>query len=198
MKPARLSKANYSLKQVRVSNRGEWRRWLARNHAKEPKGIWLVFSKTGQASLSYEESVQEALCYGWIDSVVKRIDEDWYCRKFTPRRAGSVWSKLNRARATRAIETSRMTRFGLAKIQAAKRSGTWEQTRPALAMKLPKEFVLALAQNTKARETFDRLAPTYQKHFAGWIVTAKRAETQAQRVKESIALLAQGQKLGLK
>jgi hypothetical protein len=94
------------MKQVYVSTRGQWRRWLAENHDKEENGIWLVFYKkeTGRPSLEYEESVEEALCFGWIDSIIKRIDDDKYCRKFTPRKDDSRWSNTNKERVEKIIK----------------------------------------------------------------------------------------------
>ena len=191
----------FRMQQVRVSNRDHWRRWLAENHDKQENGIWLVFSKkkTGRPSLAYEESVEEALCFGWVDSIIKRIDDESYCRKFTPRKDNSRWSNLNRKRVEKIILEGRMTEFGLAKITAAKSSGKWQKDpRPVISMAIPKELSEALARNEKAKVFFERLAPAYQKHFIGWIATAKRPETRAKRVRESLALLGRGKRLGLK
>jgi uncharacterized protein YdeI (YjbR/CyaY-like superfamily) len=191
----------FDMKQVHVSTRDHWRRWLAENHEKEEDGIWLVFYKreTGRPSLEYEESVEEALCFGWIDSIIKRLDDQTYCRKFTPRRDGSRWSKANKWRVKKLFKEGRMTGFGLAKVEAAKRSGSWgTDPRPVISIDIPQELSEALGRNRKATAFFERLAPTYRKHFIGWIVTAKRPETRARRVKESMALLARGEKLGLK
>ena len=189
------------MKQVHVTTRSQWRRWLAENHDQEKQGIWLVFHKkeTGRPSLGYEEAVEEALCFGWIDSIIKRIDDDKYCRKFTPRKDRSSWSNLNTRRAEKAIREGRMTEFGLAKIRAAKRSGSWERDpRPAIRLDVPRDLSEALARNRKAKDFFEMLAPTYQRHFVGWIATAKKPETRAKRLNESLALLRRGEKLGLK
>ena len=189
------------MKQVFVSTREQWRRWLTGNHDREEDGIWLVFYKkeTGRSSLEYDESVEEALCFGWIDSIVRRIDADKYCRKFTRRKDNSRWSGTNKKRVEKIIKEGRMTEFGMAKVEAAKRSGNWEKDpRPVITMDLPPELSEALARNAKAKDFFEGLAPTYRKHFIGWIVTAKKPETRAKRLKESVALLASGQKLGLK
>ncbi len=189
------------MRQVRVTTRSEWRRWLAENHDQERDGIWLVFQRkeTGKPSLEYEESVEEALCFGWIDSIIRRVDDETYCRKFTPRRDGSGWSDTNKKRIEKITKEGRMTEFGLAKVEAAKRSGRWETNpRPVVRLEIPRDVSEALAGNRTARDFFEKLAPTYQKHFAGWIVTAKRAETRAKRLKESLALLERGEKLGLK
>jgi len=189
------------MKQVHISTRGQWRAWLAENHDREANGVWLVFrrKKTGRPSLEYEESVEEALCFGWIDSIIKKIDDHTYCRKFTPREDDSVWSNTNKKRVEKIIREGRMTEFGLVKVEAAKRSGHWEAgSRPRLSLAVPRELSEALEQNRKAKEFFEKLAPTYQRHFIGWIVTAKRPETRAKRLRESLALLGRGEKLGLK
>jgi len=191
----------FRMKQVHVTTRNQWRRWLARNHARETAGVWLLFHRksTGRPSLGYEESVEEALCFGWIDSIIKRIDEDTYGRKFTPRKNDSAWSKANKQRVVKICREGRMTAFGQAKVDAAKRSGRWAMDpRPVIDMNLPPEFSEALGRNRAARDFFEKLAPTYRRHFLGWIATAKRPETRSSRVRESIALLARGQKLGLK
>lgn len=189
------------MKQVHVTSRGQWRRWLAQNHDKEKNGIWLLFDKkrSGRPSLDYEASVEEALCFGWIDSVIKRIDDRFYCRKFTPRKDASRWSNTNKRRVEKIIREGRMTPFGLVKVEAAKRSGRWdEDPRPLISLDLPTELSEILTRNKRAKDFFERLAPTYQKQFIGWIVTAKRPETKATRLRESLALLARGAKLGLK
>lgn len=189
------------MKKLYVPTRAQWRRWLLKNHDKELEGVWLVYFKKGkgQASLEYEESVEEALCFGWIDSLIKRIDNDSYCRKFTPRQDASQWSDSNRKRVEKVISEGRMTEFGLAKVETAKRMGTWSlDSRSAVGTSIPIELARALRRNAKARKHFDALAPTYQKHFIGWIATAKKQETRARRLEEALALLAQGKKLGMK
>jgi uncharacterized protein YdeI (YjbR/CyaY-like superfamily) len=189
------------MRKLYVSTRAQWRRWLSRNHDKELHGVWLVYFKKGKgrASLEYEESVEEALCFGWIDSLIKRIDDARYCRKFTPRQDGSQWSDSNRKRVEKVISEARMTEFGRAKVETAKRLGTWSlDSRPAFGTSIPIELTRALRRNAKAREHFETLAPTYRKHFIGWIAAARKQDTRARRLEESLALLSQGKKLGMK
>ncbi len=189
------------MKQIHVSTREQWRAWLAGNHDKEPQGVWLVFRRktTSDNWLKYEESVEEALCYGWIDSIIRKIDDRTYCRKFTPRKDESVWSSSNRKRVEKVIREGRMTPFGLAKVEAAKRSGKWEtDSRPVIGLEMPEDLSRALSLNEKAKDFFNTLAPTYRKQFIGWLVTAKRPETRAIRLKECLARLRRGEKLGLK
>jgi uncharacterized protein YdeI (YjbR/CyaY-like superfamily) len=189
------------MKMIYIRNRGEWRHWLGHNHDKEKKGIWLVFYKkgSGQSSLDYEDAVEEALCFGWIDSIIKKIDTEKYVRKFTPRKIDSRWSELNKKRAAKAMKEGKMTQHGLLKMEVAKKSGLWDKDgRPKMNMKIQEEFAYALKKNKKAEEFYNKLAPSYKKHFIGWIQSAKQPQTKNRRIKESIDLLVQGKKLGLK
>lgn len=188
------------LKQLYVTDRDQWRGWLGEYHDAET-GVWLVFYKkaTSKPTLDYEAAVEEALCFGWIDSIVKRIDDERYVRKFTPRKQRSNWSAPNRKRVSKMMRAGRMTEAGLAKIKVAKKSGLWNQDgRPRIPLEIPSELRKALAGNKQAREHFEKLAPTYRKHFVGWIAAAKRPETIERRIDESIALLEEGRKLGMK
>jgi len=149
--------------------------------------------------MEYGKAVEEALCFGWIDSIIKKIDDEKYARKFTPRKDNSKWSELNKRRVEKLIKDNRMTKSGLAKIEFARQSGQWNKPdRPAIPFDIPKDFKTALDKNKKARENFNQLAPSYQKQFIGWIAIAKRKETKEKRIKEAIDLLKNGQKLGLK
>lgn len=188
------------MKQLCVTDRDQWRDWLSEHHA-VASGIWLVFYKKGtsEPTIEYEAAVEEALCFGWIDSIIKRIDREKYVRKFTPRKDKSNWSALNRKRAAKMIRAGRMTDAGLVKIKAAKKTGLWNQDgRPQVPLDVPPEFAQALAGNKNASEYFEKLASSYRKHYLGWIAAAKRPETKKRRIDESIALLEKGRKLGMK
>ena len=148
---------------------------------------------TGVKSIPYEDTVREALCFGWIDSLIKRLDDDRYARKFTPRQPTSKWSDINRKRWVALKAAGLLTAAGLA---AAPSDNTYAP-RPAIP-DLPAYIAKALKANPKAWSFFQGLAPTYRRHFVGWIHTAKRPETRENRIRESIALLAAGKKLGLK
>jgi uncharacterized protein YdeI (YjbR/CyaY-like superfamily) len=188
------------MKQLYVTNREQWRDWLSEHNAGEA-GVWLIFYKkeTHKPTIGYEDAVEEALCFGWIDSIIKKIDETRYVRKFTPRKDKSKWSALNRKRANKMIKEGRMTDVGLAKIKTARKTGLWEKDgRPRISFDVPPELVKALAKNKKAKENFDKLATSYRMQYIGWIAVAKRAETKKRRVEESIALLEKGNKLGMK
>jgi uncharacterized protein YdeI (YjbR/CyaY-like superfamily) len=188
------------MKQLYIKTRDEWREWLSEHHNTESE-VWLVFFKkeTGRPSVEYECSVEEALCFGWIDSIIKKIDAEKYARKFTPRKPDSKWSKLNKKRVAKVMKEGRMTEHGLAKIEAAKKSGLWDQNdRPEVSLEMPDKLGKALAENKKAKSFFDQLAPSYQKQYILWIQVAQREETKDKRVEESIHLLEQGKKLGLR
>jgi uncharacterized protein YdeI (YjbR/CyaY-like superfamily) len=188
------------MEQLYVIKRDEWRKWLSKNHAAK-SGIWLVFYKkeTSKPTIEYEAAVEEALCFGWIDSIIKKIDTTKYARKFTPRTDKSNWSQLNKERANKMIKQGRMTEVGLAKIKTAKKTGLWaKESRPQISFDVPPEFAKVLVRNKKAKENFDKLAPSYRKFYIGWIAVAKRPETKKRRIQESIALLEKGKKLGLK
>ncbi len=188
------------MKQLYVTDREQWRNWLTKHHAGEA-GVWLIFYKqeTRKPTIGYEDAVEEALCFGWIDSIIKKIDETKYVSKFTPRNDKSKWSALNRKRANKMIKEGRMTDSGLTKIKAAKKSGLWiKDGRPGISFDVPAELAKALAQNTKAKENFDKLALSYRRQYIGWITVAKRAETKKRRVEESVRLLKKGKKLGMR
>ncbi len=189
------------MKQIYMKNREEWREWLSKNHNKEEKGIWLVFFKkeTKKPTLEYNDAVEEALCFGWIDSLVKKIDEEKYGRKFTPRNSKSLWSPTNKKRVEKMIKEGKMTEHGHAKINSAKKSGLWDKDdRPQINLDMPPELEKALKKNKKAREFFEQLAPSYKKQFIGWIKVTKREETKEKRLKETIEMLSKGEKLGMK
>lgn len=179
---------------VTVRNRSEWRRWLSRHHASR-RVAWLVYFKGAAAArgVTYEHSVEEALCFGWIDSIIRRLDDARYARKFTPRTNCDNWSELNKARARRMIRAKRMTAVGLAKIRGLDAPPV--RRKPA---GVPAPFMEALAASPKAGATFDALAPSYRRAYAGWVAAARRPETQAKRIREAIGLLERGRKLGMK
>ena len=188
-------------KTLYVHTREEWRAWLAANFQTEPE-IWLELPNKalGRPKLVYNDAVEVALCFGWIDSIIKKLDEERYVRKFTPRKDDSQWSPSNIRRVEKMIQAGLMTEFGMQKVTAAKQGGQWEQPvqKPVLDFDIPEEFSDALSKNPAAKRTFESLAPTYQKQYLGWIITAKRAETRAKRIQESVKLLAKGEKLGLR
>jgi len=182
------------LELLQVTSRREWRAWLKKHHASSP-GVWLVRHKahTEMRSIPYEDMVREALCFGWIDSLVKRLDADRYAIKVTPRKPTSKWSQLNLTRWTELKEAGLLMPAGLA---AAPTDNTYAP-RPVIPQ-LPGYIAKALKTNPGAWKFFQELAPTYRRNFVVWIHMAKQPETRARRIRESISLLAAGKKLGLK
>jgi len=180
---------------VTVRSRGQWRRWLARNHAKLDEA-WLVFFKhhTGEPGLGYDEAVEEALCFGWVDSLVKRLDESRYARKFTPRRADSKWSSANRKRYASLQARGLLAPAGIAR-PPTDRDG--DAPTPALDT-LPGYLEQGLKANKKAWDAFCRLPPSQRRACVGWIDTARRESTRQRRLAEAVARLAAGQPLGMK
>ncbi len=189
-------KENYLL----VNSAVEWRKWLKRNGAKETE-VWLVFYKkeSGKQSIGYGEALDEALCFGWIDSLIKRIDDEKYVRKFTPRKDKSKCSEANKKRVEELIKEKRMTKRGLAKITAAKENGQWNKLdRPSVSPEPPEEFSFQLKKNPKAKKVFDKLAPSHKKQYLLWINSAKKAETKNRRIQEAVKMLEKNEKLGMK
>jgi uncharacterized protein YdeI (YjbR/CyaY-like superfamily) len=181
-----------------------WRDWLARHHD-SIREIWLLFPKkhTGKPCVSYSDALDEALCYGWIDSLVKRVDDDWYARKFTPRTNNQKWSELNKRHVARLLKEGRMMSVGLAKFNVdatsqRERIKSDTPSKPTLPSTVPPFIGRSLKKNARAWKNFNNLAPSHKRRYVGWIMFAKRDETRQKRLKEAIALLAENQKLGLK
>ena len=182
--------------ELHFEERTAWRKWLEANFERASV-LWLVFYKkhTGVATISYDAAVEEALCFGWIDSLIKRLDEDRFARKLTPRTNTSKWSELNLQRVEKLKAEGLMTSAGLAKIAPGVTPVVAPHKRP---FEIPPYFREALAHNEPARLFFDELAPTYQRHFVLWVDSAKREETRRRRLAEAIARLESRQKLGMK
>lgn len=179
---------------LEAKTRADWRRWLSKHHASSP-GIWLIRYKpqSGVTSMPYEDLVREALCFGWIDSLIKRIDDNRYAIKVTPRKPASRWSDLNRKR-WKELETAGL--LAAPGVAAAPTSNSYAP-RPTIP-DLPAYIAKALKTNPKAWGNFQALSPRERRNFVVWIHVAKRAETRERRIRESLTLLAAGKKLGLK
>lgn len=182
-------------------DRAEWRAWLEKNHATEA-GTWLVFFKgeKAKAGVPYEDAVEEALCFGWIDSVIQKIDEYKYVRKFSPRKDGSKWSALNKSRVEKLIQEGRMTEAGRAKLWYSTLEDDYGRTAQQRKRDLvvPPYFKQALMRRPKAWENFTNLAPSYRRIYLLWIKDARTEETRAKRLAEATKLLAENKKLGMR
>jgi uncharacterized protein YdeI (YjbR/CyaY-like superfamily) len=179
---------------LEVQDRERWRKWLEKHHASSP-GVWLVFYKghTRVKYVAYEDSVREALCFGWIDSLIKRLNDNRYARKFTPRKPSSKWSESNRKRWAELKSAGLLAPSGL----AAAPTGNTYAPAPAFP-ELPRYITEALRDRPQAWTAFKRLAPSHRREYVRWVHSAKRPETREKRLRESIGLLEAGQKLGLK
>jgi len=189
------------MKTLHLTERRSWRAWLEANGGKE-KEIWLVFYKkhTGKARLAYDDAVEEAICHGWIDSIVKRLDEETYAQKFTPRNRGSKWSDLNIRRAREMIAAGLMTSAGSALIEPVllRRRPVKPRVVPTDEAPIPKYIRDALATDERAGTFFAGLAPSYRLLYIRWVASAKKEETRQRRLSEMIATLRAGRKLGMK
>ena len=193
--PRSPSRSLSHLEQVYVEDRAAWRRWLAAHHTQSP-GIWLVFDRKSSRSdrLAYGDAVEEALCHGWIDSLVRSIDDTRYEQLFTPRKATSVWSRLNKDRVARLIEQGLMLEAGLAAIERAKSNGRWTSLDAVESLAVPEDLAAALARSRGATENFAGFSPSARKGYLHWISQAVRPETRAQRVAKVVQLAAANQR----
>lgn len=168
-------------------SRREWRAWLKKHH-KTARGVWLVYAKkhTGLPSLLWQHGVEEALCFGWIDSLRRPVDDTYFKQLYTPRKPRSNWSAINKATAERLIAEGLMTAAGLAAIEVAKANGSWNVIDHVESFVVPEDFKKALAKNKAARAGFDGLSPFVRKQFLYRLNSAKRPETRAKRIAELI------------
>ena len=177
---------------VHPKTRREWRAWLARNHAAS-SGVWLVTYKreTGKPRVEYDEAVEEALCFGWIDSRTNKLDEKRSLLWMSPRKARSGWSRTNKERVERLERQGLMTEAGRAAVATAKENGAWAALDAVEALELPEDLARALAANPKANANYEAFAPSAKKVILTWIASAKRPETRAKRVEETVRLAAE-------
>ncbi|HTG35902.1 MAG TPA: YdeI/OmpD-associated family protein [Thermoanaerobaculia bacterium] len=185
------------MKLAHPSTRADWRAWLTAHHDRETE-IWLVYNKrhTGEPRVEYGDAVEEALCFGWIDSIVRTIDADRYAQKFTPRKAKSKWSELNKRRFAKMVAEGKMTAAGLAKSPPEDAGGAG--AKPPEDDAVPGYIEAALRANGVAWTNFSNFAPSYRRLYVRWIEDAKKEETRRKRLAEAVGLLEQNKKLGLK
>lgn len=171
-------------------DRGEWRRWLADNHD-HSGGIWVVYRKkrSGVDGPVYDELLDEALCHGWIDSRLRRIDDRRVVQWFSPRKKGGIWSSANRARVARLAAEGLITPAGQEVIDTAKAGGSWRMLERVEAMEAPPDLSEAFRQNPRAGAVFDELADSRKQQYLWWIALAKRASTRAQRIMKTVSVL---------
>ena len=173
-------------------NAQEWREWLHENHHSSI-GVYLIFYRVNSPfeSMRWEEAVQVALCYGWIDSTVKKLDEQRRRQMFTPRKEKSVWSKVNKTYLEKLIEQNLMHESGLQIIEIAKQNGSWESLDQVEALAIPTDLGRAFLNNKTALDNFNAFSKTYKKSYLYWLNQAKRPETRRSRIEEIIKLCEQ-------
>jgi uncharacterized protein YdeI (YjbR/CyaY-like superfamily) len=173
----------------------DWRAWLDEHHDSESE-VWLIFYKrdTGMLSIAYGDALDEALCFGWVDSLIKRLDDRRYARKFTPRKPDSRWSAINRKRYASLKASGRLNAAGINRAPTGRTYGP----RRAVPSDVPAYIASALRKHPAAWRHFEELAPSHRRRYVAWIDFAKRDETKARRLKEAIRLLNVGKPLGLK
>jgi uncharacterized protein YdeI (YjbR/CyaY-like superfamily) len=176
-------------------SRTDWRNWLIDNHLNSP-GVWVVYYKkdSGQPSLTYDEAVSEALCFGWIDSIPRTLDTLSYRQLFSPRKARSGWSRPNKIRIDQLLTEGLMADAGQAKIDAAKADGSWEKLDDVENGIVPADLQAALDQNATASENFAGFSRSVRRGILEWLTNAKRPQTRAKRIDEIVAKAAQGKK----
>ena len=174
---------------IRARDRGAWRLWLER-HAEISSTIWLVLAKRGATTttLTYEEAVEEALCFGWIDSTANAVDGETYKIRMARRKPGSGWSAVNKRRIQRLLAEGRMAAPGLAAIEAAKTDGSWSRLDASHSLDVPKDLSRALAKHPNAERHFEGFPPSARRVILQWIDAAKKPETRAKRIEETARL----------
>jgi uncharacterized protein YdeI (YjbR/CyaY-like superfamily) len=187
--------ASSQLKSYYAKDRKAWRKWLEKNHASSD-GVWLIYNKkiSGRKRLEYSDAVEEALCFGWIDSTVRPLDDERYMQRFTPRKPKSGWSALNKQRIEKMIGLNLMTKAGHEKVEEAKRTGAWEKLDHIEALNLPEDFEKALSKNKKAKANFENFPQFTKKQFLYRINSARRPETRKERISLLVKMAAANKK----
>ncbi|MBC7920724.1 MAG: YdeI/OmpD-associated family protein [Ferruginibacter sp.] len=182
-----------AVKTFRPGSRPEWRNWLLENHRSE-SSVWLIYAKvnSGIPSVRYQEAVEEALCFGWIDSKVQPVDENSYQQLFSVRKPSSVWSKVNKEKVTELIRQGLMTEAGLQSTEVAKKNGSWTILDDAERLILPAALQAAFEENPAAARYFHSLSRTTKRNVLQWIALAKRPETIQKRIRETLRTTSKG------
>ena len=192
-----LPESGDGIARIYAADRAAWRSWLE-THGETSVAVWLVYYKktSGQPSISWNEAVEEALCFGWIDSKAKPIDDQRYMQYFSPRRATSVWSAINKASVERLAADGLMHESGLRAIERAQANGSWSALDAVDALVIPDDLAAAFAAAPGTRDRFDRLSRTNRRIILQRIATAKRPETRARRIATAVSAVAEGRPPG--
>lgn len=187
-----MSNASLPPNAVHPKTRAEWRAWLAQHHT-QTTGVWLVSYKqaTGKARFDYDAAVEEALCFGWIDSKANKLDAERSMLWFSPRKPGTGWSRPNKQRVEKLLAAGLMMPAGLAKIEAAQQDGSWTALDAIENLEIPPDLDRALRTNPIADQHFQAFPRSVKRGILEWIATAKRPETRAKRIDETARLAAE-------
>jgi uncharacterized protein YdeI (YjbR/CyaY-like superfamily) len=180
---------------IAFASQDAWEAWLEEHHDSAP-GLWIKFAKkaSGIETVAYAEAVEAALCFGWIDGQADKLDDDWYLQRFTPRRARSKWSQINRDRAKALIEKGLMRPAGLREVERAKEDGRWDSAYASPSkIEVPEDLRTALDANPAAKDFFATLSAANRYAILYRIHDAKRPETRARRIEKFVAMLARGE-----
>lgn len=177
------------------ASRKEWRRWLQKHHHQK-QSVWLVYYKKGvdMPTVTYTETVEEALCFGWIDSTAKSLGDDRFMRFFCKRKPKSVWSKVNKSHVQRLIDKGMMMPAGMESIEVARQNGAWESLDDVEEVIIPKDLAKAFREHPGSRKYFMSLSRSGRKAILQWLVLARRPETREKRIREIAMLAAKGMK----
>ena len=178
-----------------AKDRKEWRKWLEKNHDTS-QGVWLIYHKkcSNEPCVSYDEAVEEAISFGWIDSKVNKLDDERYMQVFTPRKPKSIWSKLNKQRVQKVIDQGLMTPAGLEKIEVAKDDGSWNFLDDIDNLIIPEDLKKSLNENPPAKANFESFSDSVKRQILFWIKSAKRTETRIKRIEKAVILAAENKK----
>lgn len=176
-------------------SRADWRKWLTKNHQSK-QSVWLIYYRvsTNRASLTWSEAVDEALCFGWIDSTKRTIDDERYMQYFGRRKPNSTWSKINKEKVDKLIQNNLMMAAGLASIETAKQNGTWTLMDDVENLVIPEDLKTALNKNARSLDFFNKQSKSIKKQLLHWVVVAKKVETRKKRIAEIARSAAQGRR----
>lgn len=183
------------VEQIQPKNRKEWRQWLVKNHLTQ-ESVWLIAYKVSskKSSVTWSETVEEALCFGWIDSIRRPIDHESYMQYYTKRKAKSIWSKINKNKVDQLIKDGLMTAAGMRSIEIAKKNGSWNSLDEVEELVVPSDLQSALDSMPVAAQFFEGLSKSAKKVLLHWITFAKRAETRQKRIDELVSCAAEKKK----
>jgi uncharacterized protein YdeI (YjbR/CyaY-like superfamily) len=171
---------------VEISSRADLRNWLLKNNS-QSKSIWLVTFKTpDRRHVPYDSIVEEALCFGWVDSLPRKLDEKRSMLRLSPRNPKSAWSKLNKQRVEKLLTEGLIHSTGIKVVEAAKKNGQWDKLNDVEALRVPDDLAIALAKNKQAAKHFDAFPPSVRRAILEWILQAKKPETRAVRIAETV------------